>query len=139
VPWPNNGRPVAAELSALTAAAGERNAAATICAALADSEPEYVAALAPMVRVNWSWNAATRAATAWYSPACWENTAAIAADTSSCAAAATPVVGPAAAAWLLAKLEPILSRFAVTHWTTAGSTFNGDVMACHLMFIESPV
>jgi hypothetical protein len=125
-------------LAALTSAAGARNAAPTICAALAASEPEYVAALAPMVRVNWSWNAATRAATAWYSPACWENTAATAADTSSAAAAATPVVGPAAAAWLWAKLAPILSRFAVTHWTTAGSTFNGEVMAYHLMFIACP-
>jgi hypothetical protein len=38
------------------------------------------------------------------------------------------VVRPAAAACSLAKFAPMLSRFALIHWMTAGETYKGEFM-----------
>ncbi|VAZ59806.1 hypothetical protein LAUMK22_01607 [Mycobacterium kansasii] len=61
-------------------------------------------------RTNWSWNAAACALMAWYSWACAPNRAAMAADTSSWAAASNRVVGTAAAVLAAMTADPTAAR-----------------------------
>ncbi|GAB2996476.1 hypothetical protein GCM10027213_04060 [Mycobacterium bourgelatii] len=87
------------------------------------------------VSTNCSWNAATWRLTAWNCRACSENSAAIAADTSSSAAAIRPVVGAAAASVAAPNNVPIRAISLTAGPTASGTTNTYDI--CPLRVFRS--